>query len=198
LVKFRCLCDGQCCKHYWIPITHLDLLRLQIYGGIKVDESIVEIKDSEEYELDLYPPIRINNKRYYLALASREDGTCIFLRSDGKCSIHEFKPLVCRFYPFVYWVKEDGEIDVDLNEKVVNECPGLILDGEPIDRDIVENIKRIALIRRAELKLWSDAINEWNEYYGDKNVNLSLFLKFALKKAYIHRIELAKQGLWIK
>ncbi|MEM1645200.1 MAG: YkgJ family cysteine cluster protein [Ignisphaera sp.] len=198
MVKFRCLCDGQCCKRYWIPVTHLDLLRLQIYGNIKVDENIVELKDSEQYELDIYPPIKINNKEYYLGLALKEDGSCIFLRSDGKCAVHEFKPLVCRFYPFVYWFKENGEIDIDLNEKAIGECLGLILDGEPIDRSIVESLKRIARIRREELKLWSDIINEWNKYYGNESRNLKLFLKFAFEKAEIHRKELIKRGLWIK
>lgn len=163
-----------------------------------MDEGIIEIKDSEQYELDIYPPIRINKKEYYLGLASKEDGSCIFLRDDGKCVVHEFKPLVCRFYPFVYWVKEDGGIDIDLNEKAMNECPGLILDGELIDRGIVESLKRIALIRRAELKLWSEAINEWNKYYGDKSCHLSLFLKFALEKAEIHRKVLVEHGLWTK
>lgn len=198
MVKFRCLCDGQCCKRYWIPVTHLDLLRLKIYGGIEVDESFIELKDRKYYELDLYSPIKIMGGEYYLSLASREDGSCIFLQEDGKCSVHEYKPLVCRFYPFVYYVKENGEIGIDVNEKAIKECPGLIMDGEPIDKTIVENLRRVAYIRREELKYWNSIINEWNTVFGDKNNDLSSFLKFCLAKAEKHMKELAKNGLWIK
>jgi Fe-S-cluster containining protein len=198
LVKFRCLCDGQCCKKYWIPVTHLDLLRLKIYGGIEVDESIVELKDREIYNLDIYPPIVIGDKEYFLALVSKDDGSCVFLRDDGKCSVHEYKPLVCRFYPFVYYVKDDGEIGIDVNEKAVGECPGLVMDGEPIDRDMVENLKKITYARREELKLWSETINEWNNSYGSKVSDLGTFLKFSLDKAEKHMKELVKRGIWIK
>jgi len=202
MVKFRCLCDGQCCKKYWIPITHLDLLRLKIYGGIEVNENIVELKDRENYELDIYPPIVIGEKEYFLALTSRDDGRCIFLRDDGRCSVHEYKPLVRRFYPFVYYVKENGEIGIDVNEKAIGECPGLVMDGEPIDREIdreiVENLKRVTYARREELKLWSETINEWNIVYSKKVSDLKIFLKFGLDKAEKHMKELVKKGIWIK
>lgn len=200
MVIFRCLCDGWCCRRYWIPITHLDLLRLRIYGGIRIDESIVELKEKDVYDIgDLYPPIKINKNEYYISLASKDDGSCIFLLSNGRCSVHEFKPLVCRFYPFVYWIKDDGDIGVDINEKAVGECPGLVLDDRSIPDDIAEGIKSIARIRREELKLWSDTITEWNLFYGDnEDANLRTFLTFILKKAEDHRNYLLHKGLWIR
>jgi len=39
------------------------------------------------------------------SLKNREDGECIFLKSDAEqnryeCSIYDFRPILCRLYPF--------------------------------------------------------------------------------------------------
>lgn len=184
-----------------IPVTHLDLLRLKIYGGIDITLSMLSLKDRERYDLGgLYPPIKLWGREYYIALASREeDRSCIFLLSDGRCSVHEFKPLVCRLYPFVYYVKKSSDIDIAVIKKAVGEYPGLIVDSEPIPADVVEHLKRLARVRREELSLWNSAILEWNSKQGySEDAGLGSFLDFALKKAEAHRKELDSWGMWIK
>ncbi len=200
MVRFRCLKRGFCCKRYWIPVTHLDLLRLEIYGGIPVDVNIIELRDREIYEVrsGLYPVIVLHKREYYLSLRSREDNSCIFLSSDGKCLVHEFKPLVCRFYPFVYVVRDGGEIDIELNENALGECPGIVLDDKPIPSDIVENLKRIARARVEELRLWEECVAEWNREYGSEDVDISTFIDFIMDRARRDMMKLQSAGLWIK
>lgn len=42
------------------------------------------------------------------ALKQRDDGSCIFLRSQG-CGVHQDRPLVCRLYPLGRRVTAEGE-----------------------------------------------------------------------------------------
>jgi len=119
VVTFKCRLDGSCCKKYWIPVTHLDLWRLYYYGGIVDLENYVRLAESSDPGSDP-KPVLFNGEYKHLALAERGDG-CVFLE-NGKCQVHSYKPLVCRFYPFVYYVKEDGDIGIDVNEKAVGEC----------------------------------------------------------------------------
>jgi len=53
----------------------------------------------------------------------RTDDACIFLR-DGRCSIYDHRPWICRTYPFMLH-------DDDL---VVSECPGLGTSLSPTAR----------------------------------------------------------------
>ncbi len=62
------------------------------------------------------------------------DGKCFFLKDD-RCSIYEYRPLGCRFYPVIY--------DVDRRKAVVHDfCP---LAGE-VKISTVKKVER-ALIR---------------------------------------------------
>lgn len=56
----------------------------------------------------------------------RTDDACIFLR-DGRCSIYDHRPWICRTYPFMLH-------DDDL---VVSECPGL---GTPLSPDDAHDV----------------------------------------------------------
>jgi len=46
-------------------------------------------------------------------------GVCPFLASDGKCSIHERKPLSCKIFPLLVGI-EDGTLRVSLACKLVS------------------------------------------------------------------------------
>jgi Fe-S-cluster containining protein len=195
VVSFRCRLDGSCCKKYWIPVIHLDLWRLYYYGGVADLEDYVTLVEGKEAE-GTPKPLLFNGEYVYLALAWRDDA-CIFLASDGRCTVHPFKPLVCRFYPFVYHVREDGEVEIDVNEGAIGECPGLIMDDKPIDPEIVEYLKRLARARILELKLWDAFVEEWNERYG-RSSSLSKLIELALERARRDFKELVSKNLWVK
>lgn len=42
-------------------------------------------------------------------LAQNEDGSCVFL-SEGGCTVHEGRPLVCRLYPLGRTISADGSV----------------------------------------------------------------------------------------
>ncbi|MCI4436467.1 MAG: YkgJ family cysteine cluster protein [Ignisphaera sp.] len=200
MVLFRCLMKGYCCKKYWIPVTHLDLLRIEIYAKVDIKPDMLSLYDASLYEDLQYPQIIFNSKKYFLALSSKEDGSCIFLSKDGKCSIHPYKPLVCRFYPFVYIENDNGDIDIDLNDNAIGECPGIILDDKPIPDNIRKEYLRLAKARILELKLWKHVADEWNSsLYSSKSFEsvANIFLEFIMSRAREDMKKLMQQGLWI-
>jgi Fe-S-cluster containining protein len=74
-------------------------------------------------------------------LKNKEDGSCIFLKFDAKekryaCSIYDFRPALCRLYPFDFdWV---GSNVIVL--KLIPCCRGLNLpDGDLVDEEFIAN-----------------------------------------------------------
>ena len=197
MVKFRCLMEGLCCKKYWIPVTHLDLYRLHLYGSIEVERlyRYTDLYPSKDMGDAKFTSIRFCGEDFYLALKSTEDG-CIFLSRDGKCSVHGFKPLVCRFYPFVYIAREDGEILVDVNDRAIEECPGLQIDDNTIPYEIESSIKQLARARLKEIELWNRVAAEFSKMYGDR-CDKKYLIRFLIQKAQEDYLRLREEGLWI-
>ena len=46
---------------------------------------------------------------------TKEDGSCVNLTKDNKCSIYDERPLICRLYPFQINPKDLVKGDVDLH-----------------------------------------------------------------------------------
>jgi len=193
VVSFKCRLNGSCCRKFWIPVTHLDLWRLYYYGGYYDLESYVRLIESSDPTSDPRP-LLFNGKYKHLALTKRDKG-CIFLE-NGKCRVHSYKPLVCRFYPFVYVEKETHDIEIEVNEKAVGDCPGLILDNKPLDPVIAGYLKKIARVRILELKLWSRFAEDWSREYGYSS-SLNKLVDYALLRAQEDFKELILKKLWI-
>lgn len=73
------------------------------------------------------------------SLKNREDGACIFLKFDAKqkhyeCSIYDFRPILCRLYPFDF--DRVGTNSIVL--KFIPCCRGLNnLDGKLVDERFI-------------------------------------------------------------
>lgn len=80
----------RCCRHYRIPVTPFDLLRLADKLGISTTEVIARHLDGGQH------------------LRRRKDGACKFLTDQG-CAVHGGRPLVCRMYPLVRNVTDQRE-----------------------------------------------------------------------------------------
>ena len=71
-----------------------------------------------------------------------EDGSCIFLQYDGeskvyRCSVYEFRPALCRLYPFEF---ERTGLNTGL-VRVIPCCNGLSTrEGTSIDREIIDEL----------------------------------------------------------
>ncbi|MHA1681074.1 MAG: YkgJ family cysteine cluster protein [Promethearchaeota archaeon] len=122
-----CAACGVCCHNQSILITDEDVRRiLAAKPSIPIEELVIFYTPADGYVddslLERYPSVKIEGERCYLALRFISDDAtagrvCPFLDgASGLCTIHEFKPLICRVYPFIY--------DIDLLTRVDNpRCP---------------------------------------------------------------------------
>lgn len=77
--------------------------------------------------------------RNYLAMTlpfriDYKDGNCVFIEEseEGSCSIHDFKPLMCRIWPSEY--ASDDETDLVI--RIRNKCPGFNGGAEMTSEDV--------------------------------------------------------------
>lgn len=86
-------------------------------------------------------------------LKNREDRSCIFLKFDVEedryeCSIYDFRPVLCRLYPFDF--DRAGPNSIAL--KLIPCCRGLNNpNGELVDKEFITNHLLNALLEAIEL-----------------------------------------------
>ncbi len=93
-----------------------DIFDVSPDGSVFISEDIIR-KALEETADQIAPDGRI--RAFGRILRRKSDGSCRFLSDDGKCTVYDVRPLLCRTYPF--WV-EDGKV-------IECECEGL---GKPV------------------------------------------------------------------
>lgn len=94
-MEIPCICCGACCR--WegeVKITDAEVTRIATYLGM-TENAFIEEKT------------QLRADRRGLSVRMLPDGTCIFLTSDNKCSIHDVKPAQCAGYP-LKWRNADS------------------------------------------------------------------------------------------
>jgi Fe-S-cluster containining protein len=159
-------CHTNCCKEYTIFVNAHDIYRLATGLGIE-PESFLEIYGAKDFDLG----IQVKEGLVDLAL-KQKDGSCTFLVGSGdayRCTVNEFKPGVCKSYPFQI---RDGKL-VQMDSKL---CP--------VDWDVVQfkSLMESHLKKdEAEWKFYDDLILEWNRKHWIKKP-LSAFLRFMMDR----------------
>jgi hypothetical protein len=165
--EFPCIsCNTNCCKEYVIFVNAHDIYRLSNGLGLQ-PEDFLEIYGAKDYELG----IKVKEGLLDLAL-KQEKGGCTFLEEFGnvfRCTVHEFKPSVCKSYPFQL---QEGRL-VQMNDKM---CP-VDWDTKEFEAMMKNHLKK----DEYEWKFYNDLILEWNEKHWMKKP-LSTFLKFILDR----------------
>jgi Fe-S-cluster containining protein len=112
-LRFECNRCGLCCgdtkeKTRHIIILESEAQEIQEKTGMKPNEFCHEVPDKQPYMFEM---------------KKQPDGKCLFFKPEG-CTIYEFRPLICRFYPF--------ELKFDENKQAyiftpTMECPAINL-----------------------------------------------------------------------
>jgi len=135
--KFDCKMCGECCHCKMIPISNGDMERIHRFNSDK---------EFMEFSTSINAPI----------IARRDwDYGCIFL-DDTKCSIHQYKPLICRLYPYAMYFSpidegdESGKRILPDGTKVYiyidSSCPGVsATKTEEISKELIELVIRIRI-----------------------------------------------------
>jgi len=92
-------CDATCCRHYTIPITHLDIARVIEGTGMPPDR-FVALEDRDVAAQ--MPLVYLDGQPAQLVLARAADtDACVFLDPvQNRCTIHAHAPAICSIYPF--------------------------------------------------------------------------------------------------
>nr|MDO8113725.1 YkgJ family cysteine cluster protein [Candidatus Sigynarchaeota archaeon] len=161
-----CACDrsGDCCYNHSILLTHYDVHRiLERLPQLDIRDLVVLFTSYIGYvDLDVlagYPAIMLENEPCYLGLRFVIDEAtgqrrCRFLDvSNGLCTIHDFKPMICRTYPFII---DHGKIT--RLEKIRCKKP-----YHPFDPAAIKELR--ATLHRAYLEFeeYKAKIGSWNE-----------------------------------
>jgi len=130
-LRFRCQrCATFCCKLGGPKLTRRDIERI-IQAGYPVEDFLEPLSNREFKGL---PVMRGS-------LKNGEDGSCVFLsfseeRNTYKCSIYDFRPAICRLYPFDF--ERVGPYSFLL--KLIPCCRGLNVPyGKLVNEDFVTN-----------------------------------------------------------
>ncbi|MEM1558054.1 MAG: YkgJ family cysteine cluster protein [Thermoproteota archaeon] len=128
--EFRCIRCGGCCRN-------TDRAKRRI---VLTDNDVERISSATKLRIEYFVDENIDEKYpYVMKLVS---GKCFFLDSHNECLIYPYRPLVCRFYPFLmrkignrYFFEADPS------------CPGLG-DGKKLNEEYF-----LGLIEEAEKNL---------------------------------------------
>lgn len=135
--NWDCHACGQCCKQYRVDVTDDEAARIRDHHW----ETDPEMQGCEVL-------VKQPGQGGAESLNQLADGSCVFLRDDGRCRIHakfgaDAKPLACRIYPFVL-VPDCGGWRVGLRFS----CPSVTGNkGRPLDA------------HRPDLREYADAID---------------------------------------
>lgn len=159
-------CHTNCCKEYTIFVNAHDVYRLATGLGLE-PESFLEIYGAKDFDLG----IKVKEGLVDLAL-KQKDGSCTFLVGSGdvyRCTVNEFKPGVCKSYPFQ---TKNGNL-IQMDSKL---CP-VDWDTTQFKSMMEPHLKK----DEAEWKFYDDLILEWNNKHWIKKP-LSAFLRFIMVK----------------
>ena len=127
-LRFECRrCATFCCKLGGPNLTRKDIKRIT-QGGYKAREFVVPFKSESEG----WPT-------FLGSLKGKEDGSCIFLESgleEGiyECSIYDFRPALCKLYPFDFYKINSQSIVL----KLIPCCRGLNNpEGESVNEEFI-------------------------------------------------------------
>jgi len=130
-LRFACQrCVIFCCKLGGPKLTQRDIKRIR-QAGYHAEDFVEPLPNKRFKGL---PVMRDN-------LRNREDGSCVFLKFDEErnvheCSIYDFRPALCRLYPFDF--EKAGPQSFLL--KLIPCCKGLTaLRGELVNEEFVTN-----------------------------------------------------------
>lgn len=151
---FKCLLCGETCCTF---INELEMPTIFPW-----EKRILE-KHGSNLKFKPFIVYKINSNKYVVQLYRWIiNGKCPFLTSDGKCSIHNDKPLACKMYPLIIGL-EDNTLRVSGGCKVITEHREEITRSDP--SKVFRNEYFYALKTYLLIKLLDEIanINSWEK-----------------------------------
>ncbi|MGB9123989.1 MAG: YkgJ family cysteine cluster protein [Nitrosotalea sp.] len=167
VADYPCIsCHTNCCKEYTIFVNAHDVYRLVKGLGVS-PETFLDIYGAKDFDIG----IKVKEGLVDLALKQKSN-SCTFLVESGeffRCTVNDFKPGVCKSYPFQI---QDGKL-IQMDHKL---CP-TDWDTREFEKMMISHLKK----DEDEWKFYHDLVLEWNAKHWLKKP-LSEFLIFILDR----------------
>lgn len=171
-IRFKCLLCGECCRFYWVPLTHVDVRRIVERTGLRPLQFAGEVPKPKVGDWGIPAFLLSDGVEHYLVLKKRVDGFCIFIKREGlsfACSIYDSRPTTCVFYPFVY-ARDGGVVRFEVVEAARDFCPGLGRGrAKGFDAEFAA-----ALAHDEALAQYRELVNRWNRLVAAGAVEATL------------------------
>jgi Fe-S-cluster containining protein len=154
---FRCTGCGACCKALRVAVTHLDLARLHAATGTPIRELVAWLTP-DDVDMTGEPEtfVELNVGRRLMVLA-QQDGACVLLGADNRCSAYSARPRDCELFPFAPDLDAAGAIErLELLPFLACEAAW---DGTNDARELASAHAR----RERELAQYRERVAAWNQ-----------------------------------
>lgn len=168
-LDFTCQSCGNCCRHFNINLTHLDIERILENRPDLTTDDFIKFAPSDKGDNESF--ISTYGKRQIILKKKKEKNECVFLENNI-CSIHNFKPRVCKVWPFsleagnkISWIKEHKGF-------IKKSCKHTSIPGANDPDEILSLLKQ----HYKERKLFSKLTNKWNDLKKELLNNDEMFI----------------------
>ncbi|MEK7434565.1 MAG: YkgJ family cysteine cluster protein [Cyanobacteriota bacterium] len=158
VLDFACQSCGSCCKYFNINITHIDLERIIENRPDLTTKDFVSYVQANPKEPEDESFISTYGKRELALKKKKGKNECVFLDDRNMCSIHEFKPIVCRVWPFslekgvISWIEEHSDF-------IKKTCKHKMIEGTNDRDELITVLKQ----HNRERKIYSKLVKIWND-----------------------------------
>jgi Fe-S-cluster containining protein len=176
-IKWRCTQCGECCKRYVPLALPVDIRRIQQRLNKPISEFVEFYRPT-----DFQPPLGESDERLFnskfgklaIVLArvdTEEGGQCTFLKNNV-CSVHEFKPHICRQYPF-------QPVDFDNPKGAFRLIDEPCFGNHATDGEVEEGpVRRDYVSYNEAQEAYNEQVRRWNEEPSSRKRRIEDFLKF--------------------
>ncbi len=188
-VYLSCSITGKCC-YGTIPLTRDEFIKFyrDLILGIKIEVDTAAHYNSIKFK-DLYVS-------FSLAFSSDFNTKCNFLKEDGRCSIYEDRPLICRFYPLSVSSKGNRILGASVIGKECLNCGGrncfsdkqskesvlLLKEGKPFGefKKLMQMVIKEAKIQK--VSLFEPMLRQMKKQIPEKNLYKSFVQDYLLNQ----------------
>lgn len=164
-LMFSCQSCGNCCKSFDVNITDYDIGRiLENRPDLNFDDFIEIVEPVAKTDVE-HLKLTSNKDAMIILKQKQNSKECIFLTENNMCSIHEFKPIGCRTWPFTLnFYNSDVKWNNLFRPFLKNKCAHKLEENSNDENFLRENIEKLIL----DLDLYKLKIKEWNKKDVDK------------------------------
>lgn len=173
-LKIKCAGCAACCQEVIPPITHIDVRRIIDKTGLSPEEfSRMYTPDEIDLEASSFNWVKMTAGKRVLGLL-QPGGKCRFLSKKNKCTIYNFRPMVCRGYPYSVELNRKNQIKwIDSHKSTQNNSATCEAVAHPVKKG---HIIKDSLQEDREDKIFWEKCYKWNK--GKRVRTFVQFLNF--------------------